>query len=125
MEDRELDRIDALCAAATPGPWRAARVADDVDWWNLHAGADVRPTGANAAFIADARTSVPALAEGRLMRDVLWRLKYDRTCIGDRGGGESALIKSLHLARKILRAKYIDAGWTGGICRVTRIRRAP
>jgi hypothetical protein len=74
----DLDAVEALCAAATPGPWT---VEEDSEVWELYAGRDRRhhglklakcmkrdqpyaeywPQPGDAAFIAAARTLVPQL----------------------------------------------------------------
>lgn len=85
MSDIDLDRLDALAAAATPGPWQ-----EDGPWWSNHVSGWVITTGADrnavayqplgwdrlptsaadAAFIAAARDAVPALvAEVRRLRE--------------------------------------------------------
>ena len=53
----DLDKLDALAAAATPGPWAAVRIPEAKDdWWSVGSTAndeDVALTGeADAAFIA-------------------------------------------------------------------------
>jgi len=77
MDDIDLDHLETLEAATTPGPWRALvegrdfvsgdsfiRTADEGD------GADLYVTGgpntlADLEFIAAARTAMPALREVR------------------------------------------------------------
>lgn len=85
MTEAELDRIEALVAVATPGPWTAER--DALGHWRI-----VWPHSANSSvlrkqklfsdedieFIAAARTDVPALAaEVRRFRAVLGRIGED------------------------------------------------
>ena len=72
MTEQQLADLDALAAAATPGPWEAAH--QYAECWSLHGpeanGPDMMPKG-DAAFIAAARTAVPALvAEVRRLREV-------------------------------------------------------
>jgi hypothetical protein len=79
MTEQELQAIEALAAAATPGPWRAETdYRDDTtvlytavhegEGWVVAEGTLVH----DAAFIAAARTAVPALvAEVRR----LWRVE--------------------------------------------------
>lgn len=94
----DLEAIKARAEAATPGPWdsRRSEWADDPDlmtvdgepagdpWWVHHDGwIDADDTGlfmseADAAFIAHARTDVPALvAEVERLRDVVAALEAE------------------------------------------------
>lgn len=78
MTDADIKRLRALCEAATPGPWTAQTVCDtDSDDWcavgPTHLYADDDPAvddgdphpaaEADAAFIAAARTALPALLD--------------------------------------------------------------
>lgn len=102
MTNDELDRLDALAAAATRGPWKAAGLPSP-RW--IHTPSYValaealesrtRAEGkldaeANAAFIAAARDAVPALvAEVRRLRGALHQ-------IARRDDAEMAAAKTLH-----------------------------
>ncbi len=82
MTDEELDRLQALADAATPGEWQASSViagmvTEEHSGWIAHC-----PRGSyketeqlavqDAAFIAAARAAVPALiAEVRRLRQQL------------------------------------------------------
>ena len=68
MTNEELDRLQAISEAATPGPWET-----DGDYiepsigeaWRLHGAANP----ANGKFVVEARSAVPALiAEVRRLR---------------------------------------------------------
>lgn len=91
MTDDELSQIEARANAATPGPWREIR-RDDPSCAAEYviAGADdisvactscngeycTGMTDADCAFIAAARTDVPALvAEVRRLRDIVERVR--------------------------------------------------
>ena len=81
MTDDELDRLDALAQAATPGPW------ETFSWTSIRpkgrtqnvaatylqiaeGGGQLYPAHENAAFIAASRTAIPALiAEIRRLRE--------------------------------------------------------
>ncbi|MFN7185996.1 MAG: hypothetical protein ACK5VE_06490 [Alphaproteobacteria bacterium] len=71
MTEQELADLDALAAAATPGPW------EQIDSRAYSSGTGLQvclcnETDADAAFIAAARTAVPALvAEVRRLRGVV------------------------------------------------------
>lgn len=60
--DLDLDALDALCAAATPGPWPVVTKGNTV---RSHAipgvCSGISPKTGNAAFIAAARTALPTL----------------------------------------------------------------
>ncbi|MFH9062189.1 hypothetical protein ACH4GM_13345 [Streptomyces coeruleorubidus] len=74
-DDLDLDAIEELCAAATPGPW-FVRNLDDDHAMNLVGVGTVEDTGRgeNAAFIAMAREAVPRLvAEVRRLR---WLVEF-------------------------------------------------
>lgn len=87
MTDDELAAIEARAAAATPGPWRPGPRTGDVGGGFVYRGDErsgrqvartmsVLRGHADAAFIAAARTAVPALiAEVRRQRDLLQRVK--------------------------------------------------
>ena len=74
MDDDELDRLDALAQAATPGVWRV-----DVMFFDESPERTVEAESAcvaewvddaDAAFIAASRTAIPALiAEIRRLRE--------------------------------------------------------
>jgi hypothetical protein len=84
--DEALAALDLLCAAAAPGPWRAEHLADDLETFAIvHRDGTVcaeqedepgafddemrAMIGADFAFIAAARTTLPALvAEVRRLR---------------------------------------------------------
>jgi hypothetical protein len=70
MTNDELDTLDALAAAATPGPWEMGTGKA----YNVLTLTEVLAEGlesADAAFIAAARDAVPALvAEVRRLREV-------------------------------------------------------
>lgn len=85
-----IDELEALASAATPGPWEAGEPnnwGDDDDipqsgvmvngtpiTWDDHSGDVFNP--ADAEFIAAARTAVPELiAEVRRLRDVVEQQK--------------------------------------------------
>jgi hypothetical protein len=78
MTDAELDAIEARCRAATSGPWgfrplvaieSAAREVVGIDWITEDT-ADLALRDEDGAFIAAARTDVPALvAEVRRLRE--------------------------------------------------------
>jgi hypothetical protein len=75
MTDDELDRLDGLARAATPGPWKASIEGRDHFSGShviLTGGEDIEMTGASLAdhdFVAAARQAVPALiAEVRALR---------------------------------------------------------
>jgi hypothetical protein len=74
MTDDELGRLEELAAGATPGPWAAVcpRVNYRImagDLYVMEAGPDGVRTADDAAFIAAARSAVPALvAEVRRLR---------------------------------------------------------
>lgn len=80
MTDEELDRLDALAQAATPGPWevkaksgiRPVGRTQNVAATYLQVaegGGTLYPFAENAAFIAASRTAIPALiAEIRRLR---------------------------------------------------------
>lgn len=86
MDDAKLAEIEALAAAATPGPWRAGAVTAEGKVWCPYREALEGPNGERCllnmntsfphsddrAFIATARTAVPALtAEVRRLRAAL------------------------------------------------------
>lgn len=71
MSEAELDAIEQRANAATPGPWRSVEVDDPYVALMLESGAEGWPaaTDADRAFIAAARSDVPALvAEVRRLR---------------------------------------------------------
>jgi len=76
MTPQDLDRLDELAAKATPGPWEALELSMPGEAL-LRMGAEqsfstrqVQVRDADAAFIAAARTAIPALvAEVRRLRD--------------------------------------------------------
>lgn len=82
MSDNDLNRLEALANAATPGPWEAE---NDCGTGILSGMLGGRPrmmpfgdvwTFADAVFIAAARTAVPELiAEVRRLRERLERCK--------------------------------------------------
>ena len=71
LMDEDLIRIERLCDAATPGPWKAFiedRDHESGSSFIQTAGADIELSGASEAdydFIANARQDVP-----RLLREV-------------------------------------------------------
>jgi hypothetical protein len=75
MTPQDLDRLDELAAKATPGPWEALELSMPGEAL-LRMGAEqsfstrqVQVRDADAAFIAAARTAIPALvAEVRRLR---------------------------------------------------------
>lgn len=78
MTEEELARLEALAAAATPGPWTERLDETRPDWRRVYGeGRDIAymPPWAttvepDAAFIAAARTAVPKLvAEVRRLRE--------------------------------------------------------
>ncbi len=91
MTSDELNALDALCAAATPGPWSSASQREDgatFDWYWVEAPTNGNVTSDHldmddATFIAAARTALPALiAEVRRLRDMVadlttWRDRHD------------------------------------------------
>jgi hypothetical protein len=80
MTEQELQAIEALAAAATPGPWEAGNDIGEGEVYGVDGYAVVgaaaqawtrREVDANTRFIAAARTAVPALvAEVRRLRRV-------------------------------------------------------
>lgn len=77
MTDTELDEIDALADAATPGPWQALGLMQPAPNYAVIGGGSIPTqvavvTRENAAFIAAARTALPALIAEvrRLSREV-------------------------------------------------------
>lgn len=81
MTEQELADLDALAAAATPGPW------EQIDSRAYSSGTGLQvclcnETDADAAFIAAARTAVPALvAEVRRLQryeQVVQKMLYGR-----------------------------------------------
>lgn len=62
--DLDLDALDALCAATTPGPWVAdyaySSRDDAAHAWGPGCG-DLDQVETDAAFIAAARSALPAL----------------------------------------------------------------
>ena len=89
----DLDRIEALCAAATPGPWTAVKDPDgaftiESDFYAAVCWREPWPENAakciaDAMLIASARTDLPALvAEVRRLRAALSQSEY---FIGERG----------------------------------------
>ena len=96
MDVEEIASLRAVCAAATPGPWNDRRHADGGDVFGCCAHVDTPSTQgrrsllegltrADAAFIAAARTALPAaLDEIERLRDA-WRTvslpdKHPPTC---------------------------------------------
>lgn len=81
MTEAELTRLEALAAAATPGPWNNQGVivlaGEDTciaRLWLTHPAKGSEET--NAAFIAASRKAVPALvAEVRRLREALTNIK--------------------------------------------------
>jgi hypothetical protein len=89
MTDDDLDELERLAAAATPGPWTAPiRQEDDsgnIEWWVGFQPLESRPgqysrdstvlSYEDAAFITAARTAVPDLCrEVRRLRAALKRI---------------------------------------------------
>lgn len=71
MTSEELNKLEALCEKATPGPWRTGNASAD-DFWHgkgsilhdekvLFVGNVNFDLAADAAFIAAAREAVPKL----------------------------------------------------------------
>jgi len=84
ITDEELERIEQLCRAATPAPWKS--FIEGRDHWGgsdfIQASErDIELSGASHAdqdFIASARQDVPRLvAEVRRLRDALAAMKKD------------------------------------------------
>ena len=80
MDDAAIERLLAVCGAATPAPWDARDDGDgDGSVFNLDGVRIVYASAHDAAFIAEARTALPAalkaLREARaLLRDVdVWQ----------------------------------------------------
>ena len=86
ITDEDLARMEAYCAAATPGPWVWERRVSDISVFQPDAGGDLPLTvvfledtetagyavDEDMAFIAQARTDLPALvAEVRELRQAL------------------------------------------------------
>lgn len=76
MNDEQLAKLKALCAAAAPAPWQSNVAGIEGDnyiagtgpWYRL--GLKGRDPGADAEFIAAARSAVPELiAEVERLRD--------------------------------------------------------
>ena len=94
----DLDALEQLHAATTPGPWRQCRPCGvrragcDIVWaasnreLPLFGGDDVTcSTNADAAFIAAAHEAVPALiAEVRRLRRALERVRETLTSVEPR-----------------------------------------
>jgi outer membrane murein-binding lipoprotein Lpp len=83
LTEARLAEIEARCEAATPGPWYAGFCLDAPDGAELYIGkmkngetADVLyafdEKNANAAFMADARSDIPALLA------YIWEIESDR-----------------------------------------------
>lgn len=85
MTEQQLADLDALAAAATPGPW------EQIDSRAYSSGTGLQvclcnETDADAAFIAAARTAVPALvAEVRRLRHELARAMTHAPRLDERG----------------------------------------
>jgi hypothetical protein len=86
IDDAYLAERERLANAATPGPWMPAKAYDSAAWpcilgggWQVaecHAHLFGDEDFDNAAFIADARTAVPALvAAVRRLREKIDRLR--------------------------------------------------
>lgn len=72
MDDDELARLVALCAAASPGPWRNDQWRDQVTNTAGEVLCHVHGGSADAAFVVASRTALPALlAEVRRLRAAL------------------------------------------------------
>jgi hypothetical protein len=109
MTNEELTHLDALAAAATPGPWEAFKTIRDYgDVEQLMYG-DVGMPMADATFIAAARTGVPALvAEVRKLWGIVhsaWEEAYDA---GQRSVRETEAVPVVWLSSKT-RAALGDA----------------
>lgn len=97
MTNEELDRLEALANAATPGPWVAdERWVEDADEYDIGEAQET----SDAEFIAAARTAIPQLiAEIRRLQAII-----DPVTQG------SAAIVPLELSKQNL----IDAGVMDG-----------
>ena len=84
MDVEEIASLRALCAAATPGPWNDRRHADGGDVFGCCAHVDTPSTQggrsllegltrADAAFIAAARTALPAALDEIERLRAAWR----------------------------------------------------
>lgn len=95
----------------------------DEETWRAYLYVGDGPAFSDARIDHEVRR-VRALAEGRLVRETVHRVRYDNNTRPD--GAWDAYTVSLprEKARKTLRAMNKDCGWTGAVVRVTRIRRA-
>ena len=93
MTNEELDRLEALAKAATPGPWYHVYEGSS-DWQVYGPHDDIKPVASlhryhapscpDAPFIAAARDAVPALvAEVKRLRGALVVVAEYEACIGD------------------------------------------
>lgn len=135
-EDFNLNELEALAGAATPGPWgirRDRETGSTFDWLTVVADSGPCITGdhlsePDAAFIAAARTAVPALiervkrAEGKLHRLLAGRPGHPDACICQgcmatkselraRAEAAEARVSGLENELHELKVAYL-AGWT-------------